>query len=179
MANVTSVFHHSPYEAISPSSPHNSQSGKTVLITGSTSGIGLATAQAFITAGAGRVIILSRQESLLTSAIQTLENSKPASSSTQILGREVFINDSESVKKLWRDLKETGIEVDILVLNAAKTGQSPILSMGSSHTWNYFETNVLSSLRMTEQFMQQGSSESKVGRSLSIFRERAVLIEIR
>jgi NAD(P)-dependent dehydrogenase (short-subunit alcohol dehydrogenase family) len=162
MAYFTNTYHHKSYPAISPSSPLNSQSGKTVLITGSSSGIGFATAQAFIVAKAARVVILSRQESTLTPAVKKLEASKPTESSTQILGRVASINSAESLAKLWEGLKEDGVAVDILVLNAAKTGKSPILAMGSSHTWDYFETNVLSGLRMAEHFMKQGSSEGKV-----------------
>jgi short-subunit dehydrogenase len=158
MAIFTKAFHHTSYPEISPSSSINSQSGKTVLITGSSAGIGLATAEAFIIARASRVIILSRQESFLASALQTLENSRPVGSTTQILGRTVSINDIESIKSLWDDFKIDGIEVNILILNAAKTGKSPIMEMGSSQTWEFFETNILSSLRMTEKFMQQGSA---------------------
>jgi hypothetical protein len=158
MASFTKVFHHTSYSDISPSSSLNSHSGSTVLITGSSAGIGLATAEAFIIARASRVIILSRQESLLASALQTLETSRPVGSATQILGRTVSINDIESIQALWDDFQIDGIEVNILVLNAAKTGNSPIMEMGSSKTWEFFETNILSGLRMTEKFMQQGSA---------------------
>jgi NAD(P)-dependent dehydrogenase (short-subunit alcohol dehydrogenase family) len=162
MASFTKTFHHSSYPAISPSSPLNSHKGHTVLITGSSSGVGLATAQAFVVAGAARVIILSRQSSLLTSAIETLEASKAAGSSTQIIGRVLSIVNLDGIAELWQALKNDDIGVDILVLNAAKTGDSPILEKGSSYTWEFFETNVLSSLRMAEKFSQQGPSEGKV-----------------
>jgi NADP-dependent 3-hydroxy acid dehydrogenase YdfG len=158
MASFTKAFHHTSYPAIAPSSSINSHSGSTVLITGSSAGIGLATAEAFIIARASRVIILSRQESLLASALQTLEHSRPVGSTTQILGRTVSINDRDSIEVLWDDFTSNGIEVNILILNAAKTGNSPIMRMGSSQTWDFFETNILSGLRMTEKFMQQGSA---------------------
>lgn len=162
MATFTKKFHHNSYPAISPSSPLNSHQGDTILITGSSAGIGLATAKAFIVSGATRVIILSRQQSLLSPALQYLEESRPLDSTTEVLGRQVSITNKESIARLWKDLNTDGINVNILVLNAAKTGHSPILAMGSSNTWEYFETNVLSSLLMTEHFMNQAPEVPKV-----------------
>lgn len=168
MATVTKIFHHDSYLAISPVAPQNSHSGHTVMITGSSSGIGLATAQAFVTAGATGVIILSRQQSLLDAALEQLEASKPIGSSTKIHGRVVSIASPESIEGLWKSLKAEGIDVDILVLNAGKTGDSPVLAMGSKHTWDYFETNVLAGLRMTEKLMQQGQEHGKVSNSRTL-----------
>jgi NAD(P)-dependent dehydrogenase (short-subunit alcohol dehydrogenase family) len=163
MATFTSTYHHTCYPAIDPASPLNSQAGHTVLITGATRGIGLASARAYITAGAARVIVLSRQELSLGSTIENLKKTKPAGSTTEILGRQVSIDSAESISKLWDGFEKAGIEVDVLVLNAAKAeNYAPILANGSSFTWSFFETNVLSSLRMTEHFMQQGPSEGKV-----------------
>lgn len=154
MTTLTKVHHRTPYPAINPSLV-NSHAGRTILITGSSSGIGLYTAEAFVTASAFQVIILGRQQELLTTAVAELEASKHPSSSTKILSRKCDIGDGKEMEELWQGLKKDAIEVDVLVLNAAKTGP---LSVRSEWTrvWEYFEVNVLANLRMTEKLLAQG-----------------------
>lgn len=160
MATFTKVYHNDVYPAIDPRNPLNSQSGRTVMVTGSTSGIGFAAAEAFVKASAARVVILSRQQPTLDAAVSKL---KISSSSTEIVGRIVDISDESSIKSLWSGLKKDGIDIDVLILNAAQTGNAPLLSEGVARTWKYFETNVLAGLRMIEKFTSQGPKTGKVG----------------
>ena len=162
MATVTSIYRRKPYAAIDPTSPANSHSGRTVLITGSTSGIGLATAGAFIKASAATVIILGRREAVLSDALEKLETSRPKGSVTKILGRVCDITKQDDADRLWKELKQDGFEVDILILNAALATQVGVLLEGTEATWKLFETNVLANLRMTERFLAQGPRHGKV-----------------
>jgi hypothetical protein len=52
MTTFTKVQYRNPYPAIDPASPVNFQAGRTITITGASSGIGFEMAYAFLTASA-------------------------------------------------------------------------------------------------------------------------------
>ena len=60
-ASLTAEWHNAPYPAISPTLPAHNHSGQTVVITGGGSGIGQATALAYATASAQRIILIGRR----------------------------------------------------------------------------------------------------------------------
>jgi NAD(P)-dependent dehydrogenase (short-subunit alcohol dehydrogenase family) len=156
MASLTQLYHQQPYNAISPSLPSNSQVGRTVMITGSTEGIGFAIAKAFVSAGAD-VILLSRRENAIQDAVDRLQKLVPNTSS-KVTGRVSDIGSLESSQQLWKGLQDEGIVVDVLVLNAASTAAGSI-KQGLESIWSVFEFNVNANLRMVQQFVAQGSDE--------------------
>lgn len=79
MSKLTKKFHHSPYPTISPTRPELSTLGKTVLITGGSSGIGFACAEAFAQSGAKHIILTSRTAKALEAAKEKLSTSYPKS----------------------------------------------------------------------------------------------------
>jgi short-subunit dehydrogenase len=161
MTTLTKAHHRLPYPAIHPSSPSNSQTGRTILITGSSTGIGFATARAFVTANASQVIVLGRRDDILQDAVVQLEAAKPPGSTTKILLRQCDIANGASLEELWQGLKSDGVNVDVLILNAAMTGPLGVNSPWRK-VWEFFEMNVLANLRMTEKFLSQGSEAGKV-----------------
>lgn len=84
----------------------------------------------------------------------------------EVLIRPSDISDRTAVAALWEDLKEKAIEVDVLVLNAAKTtsagGFGPLLNNTVDDIWSSYETNVLGPLSMAAGFDKQNSSIYKV-----------------
>ncbi|KAH8589659.1 hypothetical protein B0O99DRAFT_330660 [Bisporella sp. PMI_857] len=146
------IFHQKSYPAIDPSSPGNSQAGKTILITGGSTGIGLAIASAFLRASAARIIITGRRANVLEAGVKELEALKTASSTTSILSRVSDIGDQAGSKALWNGLKDEGIEVDVLILNAASLGNGGV-SSGLEKVWHGYETNVLGNLTMVDAFL--------------------------
>ena len=150
---ITNKTHKAVYPAISPSNPSVSQAGKTILITGATRGIGFEIARAFAAAGAERVIILGRDQSKSDSAAEKL---------TQETGRNVFegrsceIDTPASVDALWDKLDADGVDVDVIVLNAALTSQfGGMMGLGWEEVWKAYEVNVRSSHQMCDRLRKQ------------------------
>jgi NAD(P)-dependent dehydrogenase (short-subunit alcohol dehydrogenase family) len=107
--------------------------GKTVLVTGGNSGMGLATAQAFAAEGA-RVVITGRNAASLESAKATLGASALA-----------IRNDAGTVaaaRELARTLSDAGIRLDAAFINAGIAKFSPFADVEESLWDQTFNTNV-------------------------------------
>ncbi|RBR09076.1 uncharacterized protein FIESC28_10016 [Fusarium coffeatum] len=156
---ITNKTHKAVYPAISPSNPSMSQVGKTILITGATRGIGFEIARTFAAAGAERVIILGRDQSKSDSAAEKL---------TQETGRNVFegrsceIDTPASVDALWDKLDSDGIDVDVVVLNAALTSQfGGMTGLGWEEVWKAYEVNVRSSHQFCDRLRKQNLGQGR------------------
>ncbi|KAH0538853.1 hypothetical protein FGG08_004570 [Glutinoglossum americanum] len=155
MASFTKTIHKEPYPAISSSLPSLSQATKTVLITGGSTGIGYAIARAFAFASASEIIILGRRADFVSSAASRLTAEMPEFKG-KIVGRSCDISDSSSAAVLWSDLEKEGVVVDVLVLNAARTGKpGPILQVGQDEVWADYVMNVRANLDFVERFSKQ------------------------
>lgn len=157
--DITKTSHRTSYPAISPSKPSLSQVGKTVLITGGSGGIGFAIARAFGEAGAEKVIIVGRDEAKVSSAAEHLKEQNQGSA-TVFEGRACQLADSESIDSLWNNFEVEGVRIDVIVLNAAMTGQfGPIESLGWKKVWQEFEVNVRSYHQFCERLHQNAKSQ--------------------
>ncbi|KAL1845885.1 hypothetical protein Plec18170_009485 [Paecilomyces lecythidis] len=160
--DFTTKFHCDTYPALSPKRPELSQNGRTVFITGGAGGIGLAIARSFVEAGAARLVLVARRSGNLTEAKYELE--KSTSFNVEVLTYSCDIGDSVGVQHIWDDLKAKGIDVDVLVLNAAAANTVPQGLAESdlvSKVWSTFEVNVRSALEMTDVFLKQVRSNGK------------------
>lgn len=152
MASFTQTVHHKPYPAISPTLPALSQAGKTVLITGGSSGIGYAIARGFAEASASTIIITGRRSDVLRNAASQLTEEIPGFKG-RILGRTCDVSDPRSVALLWSDLEKEGTVVDVLVLNAARLDtKGPLLHTPLDDAWAEFLTNVRGNLDFAQKF---------------------------
>lgn len=118
MTDFTSTFRRTTYPRISPSA--NSQASNTVLVTGSSEGIGFNIAAAFVEAHASTVILVSRTQAKLDVAAASL---RARNSSTTILTRVCDVASIDEIQQLWVSLADERLLVDVLVLNAGATEQ--------------------------------------------------------
>jgi NAD(P)-dependent dehydrogenase (short-subunit alcohol dehydrogenase family) len=111
----------------------NRFANKTVLVTGGTSGIGLAAAQAYAAEGA-RVIVTGRDEAGLEAARKTLG-----------AGALAWRNDASSVagaRELAAAVRDAGLRLDAVFINAGVAKLAPFEQV-SEEIWDVtFDTNV-------------------------------------
>ncbi|KAL2672400.1 hypothetical protein Neosp_013109 [[Neocosmospora] mangrovei] len=151
--SLTSVIHHESYPSISPTRPELSQAGRTVLVAGGSTGIGFSIAESFGAAGVTRIILTGRRQSALDEALTKIKKAYPK---VETLGLVSDFGDDADVEKLWGGLRQGGIFVDILVLNAAKMWlPNTLLGLGSQTVKDGLAFNVVSPFLWIEWFYKQ------------------------
>jgi len=158
--DFTSTIHREPYPAISPIKPSLSQAGKTVLITGGGTGIGKAIAHNFILASAATVIIIGRRVAKLQEAAAELEAAgKQSGKTVSVITKGCDVTSDLQVEALWADLADSGVHVDVLVLNAAvQPPAQTLFELGTAAVWSFFEAHVKGPLYFAELFYKQHNS---------------------
>ncbi|KAL5343328.1 hypothetical protein BJX70DRAFT_353810 [Aspergillus crustosus] len=166
MKAFTQNPHRKPYPEISPLLPALSQENRTVLVTGGASGIGYAIVRAFVLARAGRVIIVGRREKAVNDAASSLKSEIESSSSSpfqsEISGRVCDISALDDIDRLWDELAQEGINVDVVVSNAASFSQNrPVLELGVETLLDDYKVNVLAGYRFAQRLEKQNSEAKK------------------
>ncbi len=123
---------------------------RTILITGGGTGIGLAMAKRFVTAG-DQVIIVGRRESVLQEATKQLSQNQQDDAPTGYVATD--LSSSKGVMALRQALPEKGVKsIDVLINNAGGSIQrrgDSLEDIAEQFTQNY-EANVLSAVLTTE-----------------------------
>ncbi|HHO51266.1 MAG TPA: SDR family oxidoreductase [Deltaproteobacteria bacterium] len=126
--------------------------GKTVLITGGTTGIGLATAARFDAEGA-RVVVTGRNPETLAAARDTLPD-----------GVEVWASDAsdpKAIEALFARIRDELGGLDVLFLNAGIARFAPLLELPLSQFDDQFSVNVRGpwlALRHASSVLRDGAS---------------------
>jgi NAD(P)-dependent dehydrogenase (short-subunit alcohol dehydrogenase family) len=132
-------------------------SDKTALITGGNSGIGLATAQAFVREGA-RVAITGRNQETLDQAARTL--------GAGVLALRADIMDAAANAQAIRTAAETFGHLDIVVANAGIAGTTPVGETTAEQFEQIMTTNVTGvflTVQAAAPYLRSGASVVLIG----------------
>lgn len=142
-------------------------SGKTAIVTGSTGGIGLATATGLARAGA-RVIINGRSQSSVDKGLEQIHNSVPDADVQGFAGDLGTAGGCEA-------LVQAHPTCDILVNNLGIFGPQDFFETPDSEWQRYFEINVMSGVRLSRAYAQK-MADNGWGRIIFLASESALNI---
>ncbi|MCS5723149.1 SDR family oxidoreductase [Herbiconiux sp. CPCC 203407] len=142
-------------------------SGRTALVTGSTSGIGFAIACGLADAGA-EVVVNGRSADRVADAVGRLREEHPEAG---IRGIDADVTTDEGVARLLGDLPA----VDVLVNNLGIFGSAEPLAIADDEWRRYFDTNVLTAVRLIRSYLP-GMIDQGWGRVIDIASDSAVVI---
>ena len=141
--------------------------GKRALVTGSTAGIGLATAGALAAEGAS-VTVNGRTAQRVSQAVKQL---KGEVTEARVQGIAADLSGAAGCADLVRQLPL----VDILINNLGIFGPKPFEQISDADWFRFFETNVLSGVRLSRHYIP-GMRERNWGRVVFVSSESAVQI---
>jgi NAD(P)-dependent dehydrogenase (short-subunit alcohol dehydrogenase family) len=142
-------------------------SGKTALVTGSTAGIGFATAKRLLQEGAA-VHLNGRTKARVDEAIAELRKDIP---NAKVSGVAADFSKAGEVEALLAQLPA----VDILINNVAIFGPKAFTEITDREWLDFFEVNVLSGVRLSRHYLP-GMLDKNCGRIIFISSESAINI---
>jgi NAD(P)-dependent dehydrogenase (short-subunit alcohol dehydrogenase family) len=143
--------------------------GKTAIVTGSTSGIGFAIARGLAESGA-RVILNGRGEERTGAAVARLRAASPG---RDVTGVAADLATEAGVESFLADVEDA----DILVNNLGIFEPKPFLEIPDADWLRFFETNVLSGIRMSRAYLPKMLAKNW-GRIVFISSESALNIPV-
>ena len=162
--SFTKTWHTSPYNAISPTLPSLSTSGKNIVITGGGTGIGKAIAIAFASANATSITILGRREDRLRSSVGAIDTASAAVKGTTRVGYEIadLMKRDEVEKAIGSIAKQSG-PIDVFVSNAGAMRTADLLmSTPTDDFMDCFDMNVRTAFNAVQVFMKHAAPKALV-----------------
>jgi NAD(P)-dependent dehydrogenase (short-subunit alcohol dehydrogenase family) len=141
--------------------------GKRALVTGSTGGIGLASARQLAAEGAA-VVVNGRTQQRVDAAVRTIRDAIPAA---EVRGIAADLGTAEGCRHLVAQLGE----VDILVNNLGIFEPKAFQDIPDADWLRFFEVNVLSGVRLAREYLP-GMRARDWGRIVFVSSESAVQI---
>jgi short-subunit dehydrogenase len=161
MTEFTKTFRRTTYPTISPSSPTNNQSGRTVLVAGASEGIGFGIARAFAEANASKIILVSRSQERLDDASKAI---KREHGNVEIETRVCDCSDVRQIEALWTNLANDNIFIDVFVQGACATQPPKTLEEQVS----MINFNMIAHLHSFEHFRNQPNPSKKPTRLINV-----------
>lgn len=131
---LTSVMHRDLYPLLEPSNPDLSASGKAVLVTGVSGGVGKAIAEAWAIAGAAAIVITGRKLDVLQDVAAKLREIS-AAAQTKILVQAADLRSESEVSDLWVKVETEIGKIDVLVNDAGHMSWGNIGTIEPSEWW--------------------------------------------
>jgi NAD(P)-dependent dehydrogenase (short-subunit alcohol dehydrogenase family) len=141
--------------------------GKAALVSGSTAGIGLATARALAREGV-RVTVNGRTKARVDAAVMRITQDVPGAS---VDGIAADLGTRDGCERVIGALPDA----DILVNNVGIFEAKPFEAIGDEDWLRFFETNVLSGVRLARHYLR-GMRERDFGRIVFVSSESALQI---
>ncbi|MEN8511688.1 SDR family NAD(P)-dependent oxidoreductase [Burkholderia sp. RS02] len=148
---------------------HIDLKGKTAVVTASTAGIGLASAEGLARAGA-RVVVNGRSDASVQSALAQLRTAVPGAS---FEGVAADLSDAAGVARVTQHTPDA----DILVNNAGIYGLKAFFDIDDAEWEHYFQMNVMSGVRLARHYLK-GMIERNAGRIVFISSESGLNIPV-
>ncbi|MFK4149258.1 SDR family NAD(P)-dependent oxidoreductase [Streptomyces sp. NPDC004065] len=146
---------------------HIDLSGKTAIVTGSSQGIGFATALGLARAGA-RTVVTGRDTGRLEKAVRRITDDVPGA---DVVAVAADLSTSEGAEALLAEVPAT----DILVNNLGIFEPKAFLEIDDAEWRRYFDVNVLGGIRLSRLYLP-GLLERRWGRIVFVSSESALQI---
>jgi NAD(P)-dependent dehydrogenase (short-subunit alcohol dehydrogenase family) len=143
--------------------------GKRALVTGSTAGIGFASAQSLAQEGA-HVIINGRTESRVDAAVSRI---KESANGLRIEGVAADVSTAEGCAKVIKRFPE----IDVLVNNMGIFEPKPFAEIPDADWFRFFESNVMSGIRLSRHYVT-GMRTRNWGRIVFVSSESGLQIPV-
>ncbi len=140
-----------------------------VLITGSTAGIGLASAIAFARESA-RVVVNGRSEERVRAAIDAVKKAVPGA---EVQGAVADISSAAGIERITT----AHPDLDVLVNNAGVFAPAAFEDIPDAEWMRFFETNVMSGVRLARHYFPR-MLQANYGRIIFVSSESAIQIPI-
>jgi 3-oxoacyl-[acyl-carrier protein] reductase len=141
-------------------------SGKVVVVTGASKGIGAAIAKAFGAAGASVVVNYATSKSDADRVVAEIEKG-----GAKAIAVQADVSKASDVERLFRATKEAFDGLDVLVNNAGVYAFVPIEASGEAEFRRMFDTNVLGTILATREavkhFGAKGGAVINVGSTVT------------
>jgi NAD(P)-dependent dehydrogenase (short-subunit alcohol dehydrogenase family) len=132
----------------------NSHKGHYVMITGTSKGIGAATALSYARAGASGIAVAARSNPSDIEAKLVAAAKEAGSNVPEILNIKLDVSSEESIQAAAATVKEKWGKLDILINNAGYSSDwEPILDTDSKDWWKTLEINLNSIYLMSKVFL--------------------------